>query len=401
MSAVPAVDGTDEFLNRPPRRLLVGGPTLGQAFDPRSNALNAWRLMMATGVVLWHSWPLTGRDISFAPVHQLLRDVWVDGFFAISGFLITWSWFRHPRVRDYVVARGLRILPGLWACLAVTALVIAPIGVAIQGGSPAKLLLSWEPLLYIVANSAVVVVKHDIGGTPTGIPWPGQWDGPLWTLIFEAICYVAVAVLGVTGLLRRRWVIPGLLVLALVWSARLPSLSGLMEQPPSAQNTIDAATAVMVVQGVSARFAVMFLAGALIYQYRDRIPARWWLVALSVIIVLASSLLPNYRLTGAVPLAYAIIVSGALLRQPWLNLRTDLSYGVYIYGWPVQQLLIMCGLGVLNPFVFATVAALATLPLAALSWFVVEKPALAMKARLRRKNEVAGRPPPKRRNPGH
>jgi peptidoglycan/LPS O-acetylase OafA/YrhL len=115
------------------------------------------------------------------------------------------------------------------------------------------------------------------------------------------------------------------------------------------------------------------------------IPARWSLVALSVGIVLAASLLPNYRLVGAIPLAYAIIASGALIRNRRLNLRTDLSYGVYIYAWPVQQFLIICGLAFLNPFVFAIVAALATVPLAALSWFVVEKPALALKSRLQTK----------------
>ena len=100
---------------------------------------------------------------------------------------------------------------------------------------------------------------------------------------------------------------------------------------------------------VSARFAVMFLAGALLYQCRNVIPARWSLVAVSVVIVLASSLLPNYRLVGAIPLAYAIIISGALIHNKRLSLRTDLSYGVYIYAWPMQQLLIICGLAILNP----------------------------------------------------
>ncbi|EUA24317.1 putative membrane protein [Mycobacterium xenopi 3993] len=98
---------------------------LGQAFDPRRNALNAWRLTLATGVILWHSFPLTGHHIAFQPVHQLLRDAWVDGFFAISGFLITWSWLSNPRLCTYLVARGLRILPGLWLCLIITAFVIA------------------------------------------------------------------------------------------------------------------------------------------------------------------------------------------------------------------------------------------------------------------------------------
>ena len=63
---------------------------------------------------------------------------------------------------------GLRILPGLWACLIVTAFVIAPIGVAIQGGSATNLLLSPAPILYVLGNSVVVLLQLDIAGTPNG-----------------------------------------------------------------------------------------------------------------------------------------------------------------------------------------------------------------------------------------
>ena len=129
----------------------------------------------------------------------------------------------------------------------------------------------------------------------------------------------------------------------------------------------------------------MFSAGALLHQFRDVVPARWSLVAVSAVIVLAASFLPNYRLVAAIPLAYAIIVSGALLRNERLRLRTDLSYGVYIYAFPIQQLLVIGGLASLNPFVFAVIAAVLVLPVAASSWFLVEKPALSLKSRLKRR----------------
>lgn len=134
-----------------------------------------------------------------------------------------------------------------------------------------------------------------------------------------------------------------------------------------------------------ARFTIMFAAGAVMYQWKDVIPARWSLVAVSGLIVLAASLLPDYRFIGAIPLAYAIIVSGALVRNKYVRLRTDLSYGFYIYGFPVQQLLVISGLVGLNPFLFTIIAMIATLPLAALSWFVVEKPAMSLKSRLKEK----------------
>jgi peptidoglycan/LPS O-acetylase OafA/YrhL len=355
------------------RKQARGIMTLGQELDPRRNALNAWRLTLATGVIVWHSFLTTGHHVPFVPARQLLSEVFVDGFFAISGYLITSSWVRDPRLRDYFAARGLRVLPGIWVCLVVIAFVVAPVGVTMQGGSATKLLLSGAPLQYVLINiPAVGGLQFDIGGTPTGVPYPGFWDSSLWTLIWEVFCYIAVALLGVAGLLRRRWPVPAVFVLALACAALFT-----MPAEPTFQQMLGYA---------ASRFALMFSAGALLHQFRDVVPARWSLVAVSAVIVLAASFLPNYRLVAAIPLAYAIIVSGALLRNERLRLRTDLSYGVYIYAFPIQQLLVIGGLASLNPFVFAVIAAVLVLPVAASSWFLVEKPALSLKSRLKRRS---------------
>jgi peptidoglycan/LPS O-acetylase OafA/YrhL len=344
---------------------------LGQVFDPRKNALNAFRLALATEVILFHSFPITGHEISPKPVLQLLFAVGVDGFFALSGFLITSSWLRDPQLRDYLVARALRILPGLYVCLIVTAFVFAPLSLVIQGGPALKLLLSSAPFEYVLKNGTLVaVLQFDVGGTPLKIPNAGIWNASLWSLIWEVLCYLAVAAIGLVGLANRRWVPPAILALAVVVALTLPPLTF---------------PGIWTIPQLAARSAIMFSAGSLIYQWRDKIPARWSLVAASVVIVLASSLLPDYRVVGAVPLAYAVIVSGSLIKKKRLTLRTDLSYGTYIYAFPTQQLLAVCGLASLNPFLFFGIATTAILPLAAFSWFLVEKPAMALKSRLKRK----------------
>jgi peptidoglycan/LPS O-acetylase OafA/YrhL len=341
---------------------------LEQVFDPRKNALNAMRLVLAAEVMLFHSWPITGHVLP-KPTIELLFSVGVDGFFAISGFLITRSWITDPRLRDFLTARALRILPGFYICLIVTAFVFAPLSVAIQGGSAAKLLGSSGPLEYILKNSAVAYLQHDVGGTPRDIPAPGAWNASLWSLVWELLCYLAVAGIGVAGLANRRWISPLILVLAAVSAVFLPPLTF---------------PGVWTIPQLAVRSAIMFSAGAVIYQWREVIPARWSLVAVSVVIVLASSQLPDYRVVGALPLAYAVIVTGSLLKNSRLRLRTDLSYGVYIYAFPTQQLLAVCGLAtLLHPALFFIVAAAATLPLAALSWFLIEKPSMSLKRRLR------------------
>lgn len=342
---------------------------LGHVFDPRNNALNAWRLMLAIGVILWHSWPLTGNTLPYLPAERLLSEVFVDGFFTISGFLITASWLRRPSLREFWVARGLRILPGLWVCLFITAFVIAPVGLAIQRASTDQYFSSTAPIQYVLNNGIFNAYYAGIGGTPAGVPFPGVWNGSLWTLFFELLCYITVAVLGVAGLLRRRWTIPVLFVLAVCWTTYVSYPTLALETWPQ----------------MLARFAVVFFAGALLHQFKDTIPASWSLVVVSLAIVLASGLMQNYRSVAAIPLAYTVIVSGALMKNRRLNLRQDLSYGVYIYAFPIQQLLNICGLGGVGPFLFFLIATTVTLPAAALSWFVVEKRALSLKSRLERK----------------
>lgn len=347
---------------------------LEQEFDPRRNALNALRLGLAISVIVWHSFPLTDHRMPSAAIQQFVGSVGVDGFFAISGYLITSSWLRHPRLRDYSVARGLRILPGFYVCMVVTAFVVAPIGVAMQGGSAVKLLLSTAPIEYVVRNATVMMLQFDVGGTPDGVPWLHVWNGSLWTLGYELFCYIGVASFGLAGLLRRRWFLP--IMLALFWALLL--FSTIYDLPATVR--------------APARLALMFLAGALIHQWQHLIPARWSLVGLSLAVSFASAWLPEYQLVAALPLAYAAIVSGALIRNEHFRLTTDLSYGVYIYAFPAQQLLVIGGLGSLHPLVFCVIATIVTLPLAALSWTLVEKPAMSLKSRLlKRWSTRAGR----------
>lgn len=352
---------------------------LGQVFDPRNNALNAWRLALAAEVIVWHTLSDTGPLPSVRLVLQLLLCVGVDGFFAISGFLITASWLNNPRLREYLAARALRILPGFYVCLLVTAFVIAPISVAIQGDSAKELISSGAPLEFVLKNSAVALVKFDIGGTPRGVPNAGMWNGSLWSLVWELVCYLIVAGIGVVGLAKYRWVSPAILILATIGASLLPPITfpEVLTHPQG-----DVRTALMF---LACRTAIMFSAGAFLYQWRDVIPAKWSLVVLSVVIVVAAGALPDYRVAAAIPLAYAIIVSGSLVHNDRLRLRTDLSYGTYIYAYPTQQLLAICGLLRWGPLVFTPVVAIATLPLAAASWFLVEKPAKSLKSRLRRK----------------
>jgi peptidoglycan/LPS O-acetylase OafA/YrhL len=337
--------------------------TIGRAFDPRCNALNAIRLGLALLVIVWHSFPLTGTALAIAPVRQLLGNVSVDGFFAISGFLITSSWLRRPEWRTFVWARLLRIMPAFWVALILTAALIAPAATYLTAGRlPAGF---WTGAArYLLDNSALYVGRYDIAGTPLGVPYPHVWNGSAWTLFWEALCYVGVLALGVLGLLRRR----GVAVVAFALA-----LAGLL-----------AVTLGVVDNGWvrdASRFATMFLAGVLVQRFQDRIPVRRVWVLAAAVLVAASAFLPDYRLVAALPLAYLLVVLGAWGTSARLRFPNDLSYGVYIYAFPLQQTLASAHLWRAGPLVFMVASIALTVPVAAASWFFVERPALRLKRR--------------------
>ncbi|WP_347754331.1 acyltransferase [Agrococcus sp. ProA11] len=342
------------------------GPTIAERYEPRANALNAVRLALALLVIVWHSFPLSGNRIEWHPLQQFMGQTAVDGFFAISGFLILGSWLRNPRWFPYLMARVLRIFPAFWVCLVVTAFLIAPVATMLATSGSYGSAISVESVTYVLKNAALRMFQDRIGDTPLGVPFTATWNGSMWTLWWEFLCYVGVLALGVLGLLRRSWILPAAFVLGLV--AVIGTGYGPIEN-------FYVATA--------ARFGTMFLAGALLHIYAHRIPLTWPLVALASAATIATMWLPDYRLLGALPLAYAMFGIGALVQHPRMRLRNDLSYGTYIYAFPVQQLLASAGVHELGVPLYVAASIGVTLAAAAASWFLIERHALKLKPRRR------------------
>lgn len=335
--------------------------TLAERFNPRANGLNLLRLILATSVIVGHSFPLAGQGHITGPLGQVLDKTPVDGFFAISGFLIASSWMRRPEVWPFLSARFLRIFPGFLVCLVLTAMVLAPIGILLSGqGFPSG--YAGGAIEYVVRNASLTMFQYDIAGTPANVPYDEVWNGSLWTLRWEFLCYLGILALGLVGALRRTWAILGLFLLAVAGLALVGA----------GQLTGDTVTNVT-------RFGVMFLAGTLVYILRERLPSGpVWLI-LSAAIVALSYLIEPYQIVAGPFLAYLLIAGSAYITAPALRLKNDISYGVYIYAFPVAQILVLAGMddGPIVLFVLATIAI--TIPLAAGSWFAIEKPAMRLR----------------------
>ncbi|MCX7523026.1 acyltransferase [Microbacterium sp. STN6] len=351
------------------QRAAKGRPTrktIAEHIDPTANSLNFVRLLLAATVIVWHAFVLSGRSTDWPYGVQLVSDVPVDGFFAISGFLLAGSWLHSPNLLRYLRNRFLRLMPAFFTCLILVAFVIAPITALIQQGSAASVFSgphsAWQ---YVLHDSNLSMDFYDVGGTPRGVPVPGVWDGSLWTLYWEATAYLALAILGVAAILRRRWATA--VIFALVWLMALALALGLLPDEYR-------------IRSVS-RLGLMFLAGALIQLYGDKIPARRGLFAVALALLAAGALLPNYRLIAAPALAYSVIWIGGRLTAPALQLKDrDISYGLYIYAMPFQQILLMLGAARLPLAIFVVASLAITVPVAMASWFYIERPMLRLKA---------------------
>lgn len=254
-------------------------------------------------------------------------------------------------------------MPAFWICLLVVAFFISPLAAGLSGeqwtGGAA-----WT---YVWQNAALWINQWGISGTLTSVPYPDVWNGSLWTLVYEFMAYIAAGVLLSVAVVRRHalTVIGGLLIFVLVVQI-------------IARGPLDITTN-LYLNGL--RLGGFFLAGMLIWAAREKLPSTWKLGLPAVTMVVLSVTFddPIHWSLSALPMAYTMMWLGATLPIR-LGAKNDISYGIYIYAFPVQQLLVVMGApAALGFWGYATVALALTVPLAWLSWKLVEKPAMRFK----------------------
>lgn len=336
-------------------------PTLAQRFDPRHNSLNALRLLFAALVIVSHAWPLGG----FGPdpsVGGVGLGAWaVAGFFAISGYLITASRMRSS-LGHYLWRRFLRIFPGLWVCVVIIALVFAPIAAATRSGPDG--LSATNLVSYVLTNGLFVHAHLAIGSTLHAVPFADSWDGSLWTLRYEFGCYLLLGAVLSLPIVRRHpaW-------LAGIFAACVAVTIAVIELHVDVPVTLFTAC----------YLGTYFFAGALTFIYADRIRLSVSLLGAACIALAAAVWSGHVLEATALPLAVLVMALGATLPLQRIGSRNDISYGFYIYAFPVQQALALAGAQRLGVVAFILLALAGTLPLAAASWFFVERRAMRLK----------------------
>lgn len=325
--------------------------SLDESLD-RPNGLNGVRLALAGLVIVAHSFTLTGRVVPGLPGLDLGKLA-VAGFFAVSGYLITGSRLASGP-REYMVRRLARIMPGYLACLVAVAVVFAPAAAWLDGG------------VYSVASAAGYVARNvttwrfqdGIAATLTDVPFPGIWNASTWSLPFELALYAGLGVL-----ISRRV------------AAGPRTVAGLLAVASVAAVAAEWWVSDEVVQNVTWT-AAFGLAGSLLRLTGHRVLVNGWAAVAAAATVPAVAALHLFEGLAPLPLAYALLCAGARLPLPATLRRHDVSYGTYVYGFPVQQLLVTAGAGALPGLAFAGLSAVCVAPFAVGSWLLVERPAM-------------------------
>jgi peptidoglycan/LPS O-acetylase OafA/YrhL len=334
----------------------------------RENNFDALRLYAALAVLWSHTVPLTqGSErnellFRWSGGQTTTGTLAVFVFFSMSGYLISRSYERAPSPWQYTWARILRILPALIVVVALLALVIGPIVSTLPASEYFR---SPDPYHFVAVKCALL-----FGESPS---LPGVWEhnplpainGALWTLRYEARFYGVILLLGIAGLLRKHIVL-GLYLLVMTALVFFPGDPGTPDFLPDPNNNLDVGAA--------------FLAGALIQQWNLPLNGKIATAcALFAALGCATGQMLWVQRTVVPYLVLYLAVAPSVVRLPRLRSGVDISYGLYLWAWPISQLVVshMAHPNWLTLGLIVTPLALAC---GWLSWHLVEKRALAFKA---------------------
>ncbi|MFC7291398.1 acyltransferase family protein [Hirschia litorea] len=344
-------------------RLIGGVSNLEAKLDSRENNFNLVRLVLALLVCFDHA----GLVWSGQTHTELLRIgsvtagfLAVNGFFVLSGMLIMRSLERGGAGLSYYLSRFLRLYPGLLALALVSVFIIGPL-VSRQD--------YWVGI-GVLEYAAQILRFGDTMGAPIGFypnnPYPLEFNSPLWTLRYELICYLVAPIILLLGVFERRYFVAVMTCLAgvLAW-VYVPH-----ENPVLGSDFLAACL----------RFAFCFGIGMNIWLWRRWVSTRpMWVLLSGALFGLSLVVGVGVDVAATLFVASAVLYAGLM---PVGGMRyfehVDLSYGVYIWHFPILQIL-MGELQWANPFFLLAVAVMLVLPVAWLSWEFVERPSLKFK----------------------
>lgn len=344
------------------------------------NAFGALRLFFASSVIISHAAEIMDGSNKREPIFMIFGTTTagalaVIGFFLISGYLITGSYIGSRSAISYLAKRVARIYPGFLVAFWFSILIVAPIGGA------------------AISPDVVTICKRLFDSLALQLPWVPEafqgtavppLNGSMWTISYEFRCYLIVMIMGMLGVLRSRKVVATLTLMGLgLTCVFMVSLMGAIPNPYGS----NIAYYILGEPARDIRLITAFLAGALFYLYRNNIEFN----IIGTIVAVFGLIISLYWERSAI--AGSIVFGGYLVFATANNARwafsvgskNDISYGVYLYAWPITKILERWYPD-MHPVVVALFTFIIVIPFGWASWLIVEKPVSeAVKRRLAQK----------------
>jgi peptidoglycan/LPS O-acetylase OafA/YrhL len=333
----------------------------------RPSGFDYMRIVLALAVLVAHAFLLCdgpgahygiGGTVLF-PLSMLI----VPMFFALSGFLVAGSLERTHTLITFLGLRVFRIMPALSAEVLLSALILGPLMTTLPLDEYAA-----HPLFRHYFWNILGHIQYHLPGVFESNPLTSV-NGQLWTVPYELVCYVVLAVLAVAGIFKNR-----LALLAFMAAYYLFQAGNTVWRPNLDYRGAGGTTVVMA-----------FIAGLLIYRYRDKLPWSGRLALVAGVVSLVLVVLPNGIRFAALPIAYFTAYIGLLNppRQATL-LGGDYSYGLYLYGYPIQQAVIALWPQWREWYLNLMIAIPCATVVAVCSWWLIEKPVMDRRKVLQR-----------------
>lgn len=332
----------------------------------RTQGFDYLRAILSIAVIAFHSAMTcygSNADIILwnGPVGPLFKFI-VPAFFALSGFLVAGSLLRTKNLPEFITLRAVRILPALFFEVVISAMIIGPLLTILPlrdyfGASDFR--SYW---LNILGDIHYVLPGVFLGNPERAV------NQQLWTIPVELRSYIIITVAAILGITRHRWRLIALIAGSVVGLEVANYLHG---------------PEILLHNTVSVKVLYLsFLSGIAIYLFQDRLLLSGWLFWASVIATWI--LLPTRfgQYLASVPVAYLTVYLG--LTNPPRSIFSkvgDYSYGIYIYGFVVQQMYSALFPHLRVWWLNIMVSLPITIMLAAISWHFVEAPVLRQRIR--------------------
>ncbi|KAF1691586.1 acyltransferase family protein [Pseudoxanthomonas koreensis] len=337
----------------------------------RENNFDALRIVAAMAVIYGHARPLGGvPDIGF--FGNSIQALAVKIFFVISGYLVAKSWVADPSPFRYLAKRGLRIFPGLLLLLLLTVLILGPLLTTLPLDKYFSNSNTWRYLFY----NLILYPIYSLPGVFENNVYPNAVNGSLWSLPVEFLMYLVFPLVYVCSRLDRT----NRLLVAFTICLCVSSLY-LLRGGGELRHMVFHGTALSPVLDVAPYFFLGSIVGVTrVGSILDPGIALFLAVVAALLqpIGAVSTELLLYVIVPYCVLSLATIASPVIYRAGRWG---DPSYGIYLYGFVVQQTVYHFGAPGMSPFTNTFISIPIAVVLAYASWHFVEKRALRLKPR--------------------